>query len=106
MRRSTHLDQDANNLLSHLPEYGRDKLRTFAVLLLNDEKTVSQLHELSSSDNELFLQNVFKNWLRRDDKDKNDRALPRTWKALGYCLHQLSDKLHTLARDLRKQHLA
>ena len=105
MRRPTHLDSDAKYLLSHLPEYGRDKLRTFAVLLLNDEKTVSQLDKLSSSD-EQFLQNVFDDWLSRDDEDKNDHAHPRTWKALGYCLHQLSDELHTLARDLRKQHLA
>ena len=103
VRRPTHSDREGKNLLHHISKYDREKLHDFAYLLLNDQDN-KHVPSLEAPGNKKFLENVLKNWLSRDDNDKDDPAHPRTWKAFAYCLHEMHDELATLAHDLQKKY--
>ena len=57
----------------------------FAELLLRDT-TVDKLRKRNKKDDDMFVYEILKNWLSRNDNNPYDPAVPRTWGALAQCM--------------------
>ena len=73
----------------------------FAELLLRD-KTVDKLRKKNVKDDDMFVYEILKNWLSRNDDDPYDPAVPRTWGALAQCMENagLEGVLVKAVRDI------
>ena len=57
----------------------------FAHMLLSDDVVVRK-YEKEYKEKDLFVREVLKDWLSRNDDDATDLAVPRTWSALAECI--------------------
>ena len=58
----------------------------FAELLLNNTTAVDKLRKKNKGNDDMFVYELLKNWLSRNDDDPDDPAVPRTWEALAQCM--------------------
>ena len=74
----------------------------FAQMLLKDSTKVQYIRNRCKRNKDKFVHDVFHNWLSRNDNDHDDRAYPRTWLALAYCLEFTDEvELGALVKDIR-----
>ena len=88
-------------VINEITSFDENTCRDFANMLLKDKTTVRKLKNKSADKGE-FIRNVLENWLGRDDDNRDDPALPRTWLALAHCVETCGeDELGELAKALR-----
>ena len=74
----------------------------FAQMLLQNEISVKSIKAKNKKNQDDFVRAVFRNWLSRDDDNRDDPAFPRTWLALAFCLEDTDDEeLGTLVKAIR-----
>ena len=61
------------------------KCMKFAQLLLRDT-AVKRIEKETKGDDDAFVYKVFQDWVSRNDDDKDDPAVPRTWESLVECI--------------------
>ena len=69
-------------------------------MLLGDDTVVRKLHR-EAKDDDIFIREVFDNWLNRDDGDSTDSAVPRTWEELCSCIEDTPDLPGSLVKEIR-----
>ena len=86
------------SIMSEIASYGPTACRDFAMLLLRDDHTVRRLRRTAQKDDDMFIHDVFDDWLKRDDEDS---AVPRTWEKLCSCIKDTPGLPGKLAREIR-----
>ena len=95
--------KDGNKLriMSEIASHGPTVCKDLATLLLRDDYTVRKLCREARDDNEMFIRDVFDNWLNRDDEDSTDCAVPRTWEKLCSCIEDTPNLPGSLVKEIR-----
>ena len=88
-------------IISEIASHGPTVCRDLATLLLRDDRTVRKLRLETKDDNDMFIRDVFDNWLNRDDEDLTDSAIPRTWEELCSCIKNTPDLPGSLVKEIR-----
>ena len=86
------------SIMSEIASYGPTVCRDFAMLLLRDDYTVRRLRRTARNDDDMFIRDVFDDWLNRDEEDS---AVPCTWEKLCSCIKDTPDLPGDLARKIR-----
>ena len=89
-------------IMTEITRFGPTACRDLATMLLGDDTVVRKLHYEAKDDDDMFIREVFDNWLNRDDEDSTDSAVPRTWEELCICIEDTPELPGSLAREIRK----
>ena len=90
--------------MRNITSFGPTACEDLAAMLLRDNIIVRKLRHEAKDDDDMFIREVFNNWLNRDDEDSTDSAVPRTWEELCSCIEDTPDLPGSLARAIR-QHI-
>ena len=89
------------NIISKITSYGTTACEDLATMLLGDDTVVRKLRREAKDDDDMFIREVFDNWLNRDDEDSTDSAVPRTWEELCSCIEDTPDLPGSIVKDIR-----
>ena len=87
-------------IMSKITRFGTTACKDLATMLLGDDTVVRKLHR-EAKDDDMFICDVFDNWLNRDDEDTTDSAVPCTWEELCSCIEYTPDLPGSLVKDIK-----
>ena len=100
MSQLVHLDGTDVRVIKSITSLEMHKCVDFAQVLLGDDQCVKKHESNCNGNKEDFVRKVLSDWLSRDDDNKSDAAVPRTWEALAECVTK-ADLDGTLAKSIR-----
>ena len=88
--------------MTKITSFGSTACKDLAAMLLGDDTVVRKLCREAKDDDDMFIREVFDNWLNRDDEDSTDSAVPRTWEELCICIEDTPDLPGSLVKEIRE----